>query len=312
MDLIKPARLRKGDLIGLVSPASTPQPPEKIEKAVRYLELLGYRTLVGDHAARVHGYLAGNDEERAADLNLMIEDRRVSAIFALRGGYGTPRLLGQVNYRALRKNPKIIAGFSDITALQLAIFRKAGLITFSSPMPAVELWDKPDPFTEEQFWRMVTSPRVHTLRNPTDLLSKCERPGSAEGILLGGNLALLVSQVGTPYLPRLRDSILFLEEVDEYPYRVDRMFTQLRNMGILARLNGMLLGQFTRCAPADDKKPSFSIEQVLQDAVSWTSCPVMSNFAYGHVPRKLTIPLGARARVNGKSGTLSLLENVVG
>lgn len=311
MDIIKPPRLRKGDLIGLVSPASTPQPSEKIEKAVRYLERQGYRVELGKHAANVHGYLAGPDRNRAEDFNRMVEAPAVKAIFALRGGYGSPRILPDINYRHLARNPKIVAGFSDITALQLAIMRKSRLVTFSSPMPAVEFWDNPDPFTEAEFWRMVTSPKPHLLRNPADQPPSPARSGVGEGRLLGGNLALVVSQLATPYMPSLAQSLLFLEEVDEYPYRVDRMFAQLRNANLLRDLSGLLLGQFTRCLPPDKEKPSLSIQEVITDAISWSRCPVLANFAYGHVPRKLTLPLGVRARLDANRGTIKLLEGAV-
>ena len=142
-----------------LSPASTPTPREKIQASVRYLEKLGYRVRVGEHASKAWGYLAGTDEERAEDLNAMIRDPEVKAIFALRGGYGTPRILPLIAYRALARRPKIISGFSDITALQLAIYRKCKLVTFSGPMPAVEFWKDPDPFTEENFWRLLTRTR---------------------------------------------------------------------------------------------------------------------------------------------------------
>ncbi|HVK58094.1 MAG TPA: LD-carboxypeptidase, partial [Candidatus Kapabacteria bacterium] len=223
MKAVKPPRLRKGDLIGLVSPASTPTPREKIEGGVRYLEALGYRVKLGRHVSKAWGYLAGTDEERAEDFNGMINDAEVKAIFALRGGYGTPRILDLIQYRALAKQPKIISGFSDITALQLAIYKKCGLVTFSGPMPAVEFWKKPDPYTEEQFWRLVTSKTaVGALENPLQERFDLHREGKASGVMLGGNLALVASTVGTPFMPSLKRAVLVLEEVGEYPYRVDR------------------------------------------------------------------------------------------
>ena len=183
-NVLKPQRLQKGDLIGVISPASAPSSTEKIEKGVRYLESLGYRTRVGKHAATVHGYLAGTDEERAADLNEMLNDRSVRAIIAVRGGYGTPRLLRLVDYRAAKRDPKIIVGYSDLTALQLALFRKTGLVTFSGPMVGVEMWEKIDPFTEEQFWRIMTSlAKIGTLTNPLEEPATALRPGRATGRL---------------------------------------------------------------------------------------------------------------------------------
>src|SRR5687768_6332376 len=216
MTVVKPPRLRKGDLIGLVSPASTPSSAEKIEGGVRYLEGLGYRVKVGAHAAKSHGYLAGTDQERAEDINSMIADPQVKAIFALRGGYGTPRLLPLIQYRLLARQPKIVSGFSDITALQLAIYKKSRLVTFSGPMPAVEFWKGPDPYTEENFWRLVTSKlSIGALLNPEDEPLCVHREGKATGVLLGGNMALVTSTLGTPFMPSLRKAVLVLEEVDE-------------------------------------------------------------------------------------------------
>lgn len=308
MSAIKPPRLRKGDLIGLVSPASAVRPLEKVERAVRYLESHGYRVSVGANARKEHGFLAATDHERLSDLNGMIRDRRVKAVFATRGGYGSGRLLAKIDYAALRRTPKIIAGFSDLTALQLAVFKKCRLVTFSGPMPAVEFWQGIDPYTEENFWRLLTSAaKPGTLRNPPDSVAVCVRPGSAAGILLGGNLSLVVSILGTPFSPAFRNTILVLEEVDEAPYRVDRMLTQIRNTG--AALKGAILGQFTRCEP---KSPtSFKVDEVIADFCHFAQVPAISGFQYGHVPRKLTVPFGVQARLKAEALEIQLLEAAV-
>jgi muramoyltetrapeptide carboxypeptidase len=312
MAVIKPPRLRKGDLIALISPASAPSSHEKIEKGVQYLESLGYRVRVGKHVMAQHGYLAGTDDQRAQDLNEMILDSKVKAIFALRGGYGTPRLLGMVNYKALRRHPKIIVGYSDITALQMAVLRKVGLVTFSGPMVAVEMWNSIDPYTEEHFWRIVTSTkRIGRLDNPADEPLRAHHPGKAEGRLVGGNLSLLISLFGTSYVPELRQAILVLEEVDEAPHRVDRMLAQLSNSSSLNKIAALLLGRFTDCVPADASKPHLTIEQVLAEFVTRVHCPVLANLQYGHIPKKLTIPFGVRARVDSKKGGLELMESAV-
>jgi muramoyltetrapeptide carboxypeptidase len=309
MDFLKPPRLNRGDLIGLVSPASTPAPREKIESSVRYLERLGYRAKVGANAEREHGYLAGTDEQRAADLNNFIRDPRVKALFALRGGYGTPRILSLIDYRALRRSPKIISGFSDITALQLAILRRCGLVTFSGPMPAVEFWKDPDPYTEENFWRLLTSKKKLGPLAASEL--EVLNEGRASGALLGGNLSLVVNCLGTRFLPSMRGAILVLEEVDEAPYRVDRMLTQLMNSGIASRLAGLVFGQFTRCEQKDPAKPSLTCAEVLRDFASRLKCPVLTNLQYGHVPRKLTIPFGLSAQIDAARKRISVLESAV-
>jgi muramoyltetrapeptide carboxypeptidase len=310
---LKPPRLKNGDLIALVSPASTPSPREKIDASVRYLEKLGYRVKVGRHAGNEYGYLAGTDAERAADFNEMLRDQEVKAVFALRGGYGTPRILPLIDYETLRRHPKIISGFSDITALQLAIYQHTGLITFSGPMPAVEFWKNPDPFTEENFWRLLSSSEeTLSLPNPPDDPARTLCAGIAEGVLLGGNLSLVTSSIGTRFLPSFRGAILALEEVDEVPYRVDRMLAQITNSGIARQIAGLLLGKFTHCEPKDPAKPSLATDQLLSDFAAAAKIPAITNLAYGHVPRKMTLPFGARVRIEAvENPRIQLLENAV-
>ena len=310
---IKPPRLRKGELIGLISPASTPSSSEKIEGAVKYFEGLGYRVSVGRHAMDQVGYLAGTDEDRVADLNAMLEDRSVRAVMAIRGGYGTPRILDRVNYAALRRDPKIIVGYSDLTALLLAVFRRTGLVTFSGPMAGVEMWNSIDPFTEEHFWRVITSAsKIGRLKNPDDDPLRGPGKGKASGHLLGGNLSLLISLMGTPFSPSYRGSVLFLEDVDEAPHRVDRMFAQLRHARVLNCINALILGRFTDCRPTDPSKPFLSIEEVLAEVESAAAIPVLSNFQYGHIPRKLTVPIGIRAVVDAALRSVEVIESAVG
>jgi len=312
MKNLKPPRLRKGDLIGIISPASAPSSQEKIDKGVLYLERLGYRVKVGKHVMAQYGYLAGTDEQRVEDLNDMIRDRAVRAIFAIRGGYGTPRLLHLVDYKAVRRDPKIVVGYSDLTGLQLALYSKSGLVTFSGPMVGVEMWNSIDPFTEEHFWRVVTSPaRIGALENPDGEPFVSFNKGKVSGTLLGGNFSLLASLLGTMYLPKLREAILVLEDVDEAPHRVDRMFTQLHHAGITQNICGLVLGAFTDCVPSDPSKPHLTIEQVINDALRRISCPVLTNLRYGHIPKKLTLPFGVQAALDTRNGVLKITEGAV-
>lgn len=311
LSILKPPRLRSGDVIGLISPASPPSSAEKIQKSVAYFERLGYRVVVGKHASDQWGYLAGSDKDRADDFNSMVMDKSVNAIIAVRGGYGTPRILPLLDYPAVKRNPKIIVGYSDLTALQLALFRKCGIVTFSGPMAGVEFWNDPDPYTEEHFWRIVTSSaKIGPLPNPQQDPIKVLRSGKSTGHLLGGNLSLLISLLATPYAPLFDKSILFLEEVEEAPHRVDRMLTQLRNAGIFKVITGLLLGRFTNCVPTDPTKPFLSIDEVLADVVKHLGIPVIGNLQYGHVARKLTLPLGVKATI-GTSGVLEGSEAAV-
>ena len=312
MRIVKPSALRRGDVIGLISPASPPLDEARIENGVRYLEGLGYRVQIGTNARARRGYLAGTDEERVADLNAMLTDSRVKAIFALRGGYGTPRILPLVDYEAARRQPKILVGHSDLTALQLALYRRAGLVTFSGPMVASDFGHTPDPFTEEQFWRLLTSatcPGVLAALPDHPLHSL--KPGIATGRLLGGNLSLVVSCLGTPFMPSCRGALLALEEINEPFHRIDRMLVQLRNAGVLASARGLVFGQFTQCAPLNPKLPHLTLAEIFTDTAGWVSGPVTEGLQYGHVRQKLTLPLGVRARLDADQGTLELLESGV-
>jgi len=310
---IKPSALKKGDVIGIVAPASSPNPLEKIDRGVRYLESLGYRVELGKHVRDVRGDLAGTDEARAEDFNAMVRRKDIRAIFAVRGGYGTPRILDRIDYAALRRNPKIVVGYSDLTALQLAIFKRTGLLTFSGPMVAVEMQGEIDPFTEENFWRMLTSSkRVGQLKNPIDVPLEVLYPGVARGVLIGGNLSLLVSLLGTRYFPAFSDSVLVIEEVEEEPYRVDRMFAQLRHARVFSAAKGILLGAFTDCVPHDPQTPHLALNEIFADYFSTLGKPVIANLAYGHIPRKLTLPLGAQVQIRTRRKVaVEILEPVV-
>ncbi len=312
MEVLKPKRLRQGDVIGLVAPASRPSTDEKVEKGVQYLERLGYRVKVGRHVYDLHGYLAGRDEDRAADFNEMIHDKNVKAIFTVRGGYGTPRILGLLDYRALARNPKIIVGYSDITGLQLALLRKIGLVTFSGPMIGVEMWNEIDSFTEESFWRQITSAKkIGRLKNPEHEPVSFLRRGKAHGQLLGGNLSLTVNLMGTPFMPKTLGSILVLEDVDEEPHRIDRMLAQLLNGGILRGLSGLVFGKFIECTASDPDDPNLTLEQVQHDYMEKIKCPVFAGLQYGHIPKKLTIPIGLQAVLETGHGVLNVIENGV-
>jgi len=311
MEFIRPSRLNRGDLIGLVSPASPIADPSRIERGVRYLEGLGYRVLLGKSITAIHGYLAGTDEQRVTDLHAMFAHKDVRAIFCIRGGYGTPRLLSLLDYRLVRRNPKVFVGYSDITGLQLALWKKAGLVTFHGPMVGVDMADKMDAFTEEIFWRLLTSDRKH---GPISLPEKKTRtvfPGKGTGRLLGGNLALIVSLLGTPFQPSFSGSVLFLEDIGEEPYRIDRMLVQLRNSRILGRSAAILTGQFTDCEPEDKTKPSLTVDQLLSETAGNARRPFLAHLPFGHENPKMTMPLGIRVRVDAGARQIELLEPAV-
>ncbi len=310
MKILKAPRLRRGDLIGLIAPAGPIFPVDRIERGVRYLEAQGYRVEVGSGAVLAEGYLAGSDTQRLSDLNGMLKNPAVRMVMALRGGYGTMRLLDGVDYAAVRRDPKIIVGFSDLTALHAALWRKCGLVTFAGPMAAVEFAQTPpDPLTEESFWRNVTSARAQRAIDAPEL--SCSNIGQAEGRLVGGNLALVAGLQGTRYAVDFQNNILLLEEVDEAPYRVDRMLQQLRLSGALKRSAGILLGAFTACEPKDSAKPSRSIGEVLAELDADCPGPVATGLPHGHIAGKLTLPLGTVVRLKGSTARIVLTESGV-
>lgn len=312
MKVIKPPRLKKGDTIGIITPASTPDNLERINEGVKYFERLGYRVILGKNVGKYFGYLAGTDEDRLEDLHSMFANKNVKAIFCARGGYGTIRLLDRINFNLIRKNPKIFVGYSDITALQLAIFRKTGLVTFSGPMAAVDFAGEVNSFTEEVFWRMVTSTKPFgKFKNPEGERICCLNKGKAKGILIGGNLSLVVSLIGTPYMPKLDKSILFLEEIEEKPYRIDRFFAQMKLAKIFDKVSGIILCNFTDCEETDPSKKSLTLNDVIGDYFEKLNKPVVYNLVYGHINPKNTIPIGIRASIDCKKCAVEITESCV-
>jgi muramoyltetrapeptide carboxypeptidase len=310
--LLKPPRLRPGDLIGVVVPAS-PMKHDRLENGIRYLENLGYRVKLGKHVHKETGYLAGRDAERADDINQMFRDPKVKAIFCARGGYGTPRLLSRLDYRAIKANPKIFVGYSDITAIQLAMRRHAGLATFSGPMVASEMAKGINPFTEENFWRILTYPEPFgDLARPAEERYHAISHGRASGPLLGGCLSLIASLIGSPHFPGVNRSIFFVEEIGEAPYRIDRFLTQMREAGIFKRISGFVLGQMTDCVPTDDE-PSQTIDDLMRDFIKPLKIPALAGLDYGHVDVKYTLPLGVRAElsVGRNKQRLRIVESAV-
>jgi muramoyltetrapeptide carboxypeptidase len=311
MKILKPPALKKGDVIGIVSPASSPDDFTRIEQGVKYLESLGYRVKLGKHIFKRYGYLSSTDDERADDLNEMFADEKVKAIICVRGGYGTPRLLDKVDYNLIKEKPKIFVGYSDITALQLAIFKKTGLVTFSGPMLAVDIYSNFDSFAEDFFWRILTSrEKKIEIKNPNGVELNTLKSGKATGTLLGGNLSLIASIMGTKYQPSFNGSVLVIEDIGEEPYRIDRYLSQLKNSGVLYKINACILGQFTDCAPKEPEK-SLTLEQIFNDYLGNLKIPVISNLSYGHIPQKLTLPLGARVRVDAKRQKITIIESVL-
>ena len=288
-------------------------PVERIDIGARALESRGYRVRMGEHVRARHGTFAGTDVERVDDLNRFLRDPEVRMIMAVRGGYGCGRLLEGVDFEAARRDPKWVVGYSDLTALQMGLLAKSGLVTVSGPMAGVEFRGTPDPFTEAHFWSLVGGREEGLdLGNPEGEPWIPIRGGCAEGPLVGGCFSLVMSLFGTPYLPALDGAILVLEDIHEHLHRLDRMLVQLRLAGVLDRISGLVLGQFTDCGPAEPGKPALTLPEILGEVLSGLRVPCVRGYAYGHEARKRSLPWGIQARLDVDAGTFRLVEDPCG
>lgn len=308
MNMIKPRPLRQGDTIGLVGVSGALHEPEtRFEKMLEAIDALGYRTIVANSCREQYGYLSGTDESRANSLNQMFRDDRVDAVVCMRGGYGVARILEKVDYDLIRANPKLLLGYSDITALHTAIHQKVGMVTIHGPMPD-RGWMKLDDFSRESMLRALTSTEpLGTLSNPEGMEPQCFVPGRCEGQLVGGNLSLIASACGTPYQLDPQGKILLLEDVNEYIYRLDSMLTQLRQAGMFEKCAGVVLGGFTDCTE-EYERYALSLEDIIRDIIVPAGKPVLANMSIGHTPVKITVPLGVRCAVDAEAGTLTVTE----
>lgn len=318
--LVKPPALAPGDTIAFVSPARWMN-PESVEVARKALEERGYIVRIDPEVNARHGYLGGTDEVRARTLMAAFENPEVDAVFPLTGGYGTTRMLDRLDYDLIRRNPKILIGFSDITGLHLAIQKKAGVATFHSPFPAyMYAADGVDrSYPQNAFWTALEDSAYRERSQPGYLVAPVDEattptatlvPGIARGRLVGGNLSLVHALGGTPYEIETDGRILFLEDIREAPYRIDRMLSQLELSGKLDRPAGVVLGMFNRCE-TDDPENEFTLRQVFDRYFADKPYPVVVNFPVGHVLPNATLPVGAMAELDATNGTLRILENPV-
>lgn len=324
--VIKPRALKRGDLVGLIAPGGV-MDDAVFQRGLRNLESYGFKVKVGENIRAARGGYAGTVAQRVADLHAMFRDKEVKAIWAARGGAGCTALLPSIDYELIRKHPKILVGYSDITALHLAIHRRTGLVTFHGPVAP----SRPTDYTVTQMQAVLMSPRQQIEINmsienerkaeatpaQTEFQLRTLREGVAEGRLLGGNLSVLSALVGTPYAAQIENCLLFLEDVGEAPYRIDRMLTQLQqsvgNRGErdgLKHAAGIMLGVFSR-SRSPDNEPSLTLNEVLDDHFSALPIPAVRGFSFGHIADQFTMPIGIRARLDTASRTLTLLEAAV-
>jgi muramoyltetrapeptide carboxypeptidase len=314
---IKPPRLRPGDTIGLIEPASNSDEDESITIVEETIIAMGLKPKRAPNLLAKYGYLAGEDRARASDVNAMFADPEVRAIFAVRGGWGCARILPFLNFDVIRKNPKLLLGYSDITALHLAIAARGGAITLHGPNGGSK-WGK---LSVANLQSIAFKGEAPLLENPVateDRLvqrsgrTRTLRGGKARGPLLGGNLTIVTSLVGTPYMPDFTGAILFIEDVDEAEYRIDRMLTQLTEGGILGKLAGVVFGQCTDCHAKESSGFSgFTLSQVLDQHLKPLGIPVYQGAFFGHIADQLILPSGGMAEIDADAGTLRLLEPAV-
>ncbi|WP_420457190.1 S66 peptidase family protein [Rubrivirga sp.] len=296
--------------VAVVAPASAPLDPADAHAGLSVLRERGLRVETADPAGGPAAYLAGTDDARVAALNAALARDDLDALVCVRGGYGVLRILDRVDYAAARAHPKLVVGYSDVTALHLALWKEAGLPGVSGPMVASDWGVGLDAETEADFWRVVGGDAGYDVRGPGGEALTPLAPGEAEGVLLGGNLALVTALLGTPFLPDLTGAILFVEDVGEAPYRIDGMLARLRLAGVLGRLGGLVFGMFTGADVAPGR-PTFSVDEVLAHYAPSVGGPVASGLVYGHVPRKSTLPVGVRARLTcGAEARLHVLDPV--
>jgi muramoyltetrapeptide carboxypeptidase len=314
--LVRPPRLTRGSRIALVAPAGPLLEQDDIARAEALCRALDYEPVLSRHARGHYGYFSGTDDERLADLNAAFRDPAIDAVWCLRGGYGVTRILDAIDFEALARRPRPIIGYSDITALLAGVVGCAGLVAFHGPTARAEM----PPFTRRHFTKVLGAPApcglLESLVPPADVLVPrtdrvtALRGGQADGVLAGGNLTLLQCLIGTRYFPDLDGALLFLEDVNEDLYRIDRMLAHLRAVGALARLRGVLVGRFTGLK-RHMEDGSLGVDQVLTHYFAPLGIPVLYGLPIGHIEDQWTVPLGVRARIDADAGSVELLEAAV-
>ena len=312
--VLNPKALKKGDTVGIISPSAATADRMEFTYAKEAMEALGFKVKLGKNLMNRFGHLAGTDQERAEDLNQMFADLEVKAIVCIRGGSGASRILPLIDYDLVRKNPKPLMGYSDITALHCALHSQTGLITFHGPNGSGS-WNS---FNVKQFENMFFNREKVTFKNEggkgDELVLKANRiqtlkGGTAEGKILGGNLTVLTALSGTPYYPDFQNAILFIEDIGEDPYRIDRMMSTLQLNGTLSKIKGFIFGQCSDCKPGGGYG-SLTIDQILDQYVLPLNIPAYSGAMIGHIPRQFIVPVGAQVKMDADAGTFTLTQSI--
>lgn len=301
-----PKPLFSGARVALIAP-SGPVPAERLEPAIQSVRALGLEPAVFESCRTVRGYLAGDDRLRADDCNAAFADPDIDGVLCIRGGYGAQRLMDRIDFGRIARNPKVFCGYSDVTALHIMLNQTCGFVTFHTPMPSTEWYAGLDSFTSEGMRAVLFGTPQRELKNPDGIPLQTLVGGRAQGILTGGNLSLVASSLGTPYEIDTKGKILFLEDVDEEPYRVDRMLNQLKMSGKLRDCAGILLGWWTNCS-AKNPEQSLTIGQVLEDYILPAGKPALAHLACGHSLPSLSLPMGAAVELDASAQTVMVLD----
>jgi muramoyltetrapeptide carboxypeptidase len=306
--ILKPKKLTKGSRIAITAPGGTIWDPNDVVRFKQLLQNMGYIAVLGETLTKKHGYLAGTDEERSAELMSFFTDKSIDGIIAMRGGWGCARLLDKIDYDTIKKNPKVLMGFSDISSLLNAIYIKSGLVTFHG-LVGLNTWNE---FSTTIFNRVVCNGEkcLFSIENPLKKEFITINGGKAKGRLLGGNLSVISGMLGSPYFEIPENSILFLEETNEEPYVVDRLLTHLKLAGIYEKLKGIIFGQCSKCL-AEVPDQSMPIIEVIREHFSHLKIPVSYGLPIGHVANKWTLPIGIDVEMDADIGSIVLLESAV-
>jgi muramoyltetrapeptide carboxypeptidase len=293
-------RPRLNPHIGVISPAYPPN-EERLDKGIAYLQNRGATVIRGAHVSGKYGYLAARDEDRVADIHAMFQNPDVDLIICSRGGWGGLRMLDKLDYELIAANPKILVGYSDITTLQLALWQKLRLPSVSGPMVAVEMGKGILPFTESHFWGYLENEAGDYSYTYPAMETRTLRAGRASGTLLGGCLALVTTLLGTPYSPDYTGAILFLEDVGESSYKIDRYFAHLRQAGVFDQISGLILGDFLDC---EGEESDFTVQELINEYFGTADYPVITDFPYGHGDRKISMPVGAKCTLDTEANSV--------
>jgi len=305
-NLTLPKALKKGDTIGVIAPGGAIFNNDSIEKCRLKLDSIGFKMAAGKTLSTQHGYLSDTDENRAKEIMDMFQNPNINGILAMRGGSGCARVLPYLDYELIKQHNKPFIGMSDITALLTAFYTKTGMVSFHGPV-GYSTWTD---FTKKYFIETLVDKKLTEMTTPAHSKFYMINEGIAQGELIGGNLTVFSQLVGTPYLPNMDGKILFLEDINEEPYRIDRMLMQLKLAGILSQINGIILGECRKCVPEEPEK-SLTLKQVLTDHLSNLNIPVFYGAKFGHIKDKWTLPVGIKAEMNANNGSLRLLEPAV-